>query len=298
MDIERILSGRALAMERTALPSIAARAASLAGSMTVEQLTDRYQALVTGQEIRQLPVRRVGDKALIPVFGILTPDSFLAWWLGGTTYDSIIQASEEAANDAQVAETILVIDSPGGDAMLASETAARLRELRAVKPIRAIARGWMASAALWIGAQATEVIATPSALVGSVGVFILHVDVSALNERIGVKPTYIATSPRKVETSPDIPLSDDTRAHLQAQVDEVFGRFVADLAAGRRITSAKVKRDFGDGRVFSAEEAKRRGIVDRVATLDALVGPAGIKSGPARAAAEALQRDRDWLDCV
>jgi ClpP class serine protease len=75
------------------------------------------------------------------------------------------------------------------------------------------------SAGYWLASQCTELVATPSGETGSVGVFMVHSDLSKMNERIGYKPTYIGTPRYKAEGNPDTELSDDTR-----KVSAIAGR--------------------------------------------------------------------------
>lgn len=132
----------------------------------------------------------------------------------------------------------------------------------------------MASAAFWLGASASTVVATPSADVGSVGVFMVHLEQSRLNDQIGITVTYVSSTPQKVEGNPDTPLGDDARAFLQSRVDQTYATFISDLALGRKVSAAKVRADYGQGRAFGAAECLRRGMVDQVGTLESLLAPA------------------------
>jgi ClpP class serine protease len=79
-------------------------------------------------------------------------------------------------------------------------------------------------------------------------------------------------SPKKNEAHPFGPLSDDARAHLQSRVNDAGGAFIKAVASGRKVSQAKVKEEFGQGHMFGAREAVARGMADRVATLDQVVG--------------------------
>jgi ClpP class serine protease len=137
----------------------------------------------------------------------------------------------------------------------------------------AIANTLAASAAYWIGSQASEFVMAPSADVGSIGAMILHQDVSGMLDQWGIKMTMIRSeqSPLKNEAHPFGPLSEDAQAFLQARANESGADFVKAVASGRRVTQTKVREEFGQGRVFSAREAVARGMADRVATLDQVI---------------------------
>jgi capsid assembly protease len=90
-------------------------------------------------------------------------------------------------------------------------------------------------------------------------------------------------SPKKNEAHPFGPLSDEARANLQARVNDSGAEFIRAVASGRKVSQTKVKEEFGQGRMFGAKEAIARGMVDRVATLDQVVGDM-ISKSPARPA--------------
>src|SRR3972149_5950690 len=81
-------------------------------------------------------------------------------------------------------------------------------------------------------------------------------------ERPGVKTTRVRAGRFKTERSPFEPLSDEARAALQARVDTVYEMFVNDVAAGRRVTPDAVRGGFGEGRLVTASDALREGMVD------------------------------------
>ena len=118
-------------------------------------------------------------------------------------------------------------------------------------------------AGYWLSAQCTELIITPSGDTGSVRVFMVHGDVSQMNEKIGYRPTYIGTPRYKAEGNSDSPLSDDTRKYLQSQVERVYEQFVADIVRdrGRALTADSVRKTFGEGRTVDAAQRKT---VDRL----------------------------------
>jgi HK97 family phage major capsid protein len=136
----------------------------------------------------------------------------------------------------------------------------------------------MASAAYWIGSQCDEVVATPSAAVGSIGVFMVHLDESAFDERIGLQYSLIFAGKHKVDGNPYEPLSDDARAALQEQVDEYYTLFVNDVARGRKVNASKVRAGYGEGRCLTATQAMDAGLVDRIDTFDGVLSSLGAKN--------------------
>jgi len=230
-----------------------------------------------------------GAVATIPVYGVLVPRaSMMTDMSGGTSFEKLTAQLREAMANPAVSTIVLDIDSPGGNVAGATEFARALMKARAKKPIIAQAQYTMASAAYWIAAACTEIVAAPSARVGSVGVYAIHKDLSEKQKAEGVKLTYISAGKHKVEGNDSEPLSDDALASIQAMVDESYGQFVADVAKGRGISVDAVKSGYGEGRVVGSAEAKSLGMVDRIATLEETISRVlttdAAGGGPARAA--------------
>jgi signal peptide peptidase SppA len=209
------------------------------------------------------PVRE-GATLIMPLSGPLSPAG--SYW-GGTSTEAFAQAIREAAADDRVGTIVLKIMSPGGLVWGTQEAGDAVFEARQSKPVIAVADKYSFSAAHWIATQASAYYATPSGQVGSVGVRAGHVDNSGFEEKIGMKTTLIASSAKKVSAHPYAPLSDEDRAEMQAEVDEMAQDFIAAIARGRGIKASEVSAIHGTGEVFSARRAAERGMIDGVMTL-------------------------------
>lgn len=237
-------------------------------TMTVEEAR-RQMGLETVEEETDEPS---GAIALIPLRGVITPrGSFLDMLFGGPRGLLDFRASLRAAvNDPAIEAILLDVDSPGGSVSMTPEAAAAVRAARAVKPIVASANAMAASGAYYIASQADELVMTPSGIVGSIGVFSTHGEISKLEERIGIKTTLIhaAASPRKTDGNMYEPLSAEARADIQAIVDEICEEFIADVAAGRGVSADDVRANYGQGACLRAPAALAAGMVDRVETIE------------------------------
>ena len=236
---------------------------------------DEIRAALGGDEPRPVTRESGGAIAVIPLYGIIAHRmNLLMAFSGGTSLGHFRNQLRKAVDDSEIGAIILDIDSPGGSTFMLNEAAADIRDAKAVKPVIAVVNPLMASAALWLGAQASELVITPSGEAGSLGVFMVHEDYSKQNEALGLKVTYIASkvSPHKVEGNSDEPLKDETRAYLQGRVDAVADDFVKAVAKGRGLKVTDVKANFGQGRTLFANEALAAKMVDRVETLEATIG--------------------------
>jgi signal peptide peptidase SppA len=237
-----------------------------------ERLTAEEIEARVGGSSSQRQVSTGGSVAVLPVYGVLIPRATLfSEMSGGTSVQQLSETFRALVADDSIGAILLDVDSPGGMTDLIPEFAAEIRDARGAKPIVAIANTDAASAAYWLAAQADEFVVTPSGMVGSIGVFAAHEDVSALQEMMGVKTTLVSAGKFKTETNPFEPLSDEARSALQDRVDPFYGMFVDDVAAGRGVTSAVVRNGFGEGRVVTATDAVAQGMADRVDTFEATV---------------------------
>jgi signal peptide peptidase SppA len=186
---------------------------------------------------------------------------------GGTTFEALGQHLHAAVADPNVKTILFDVDSPGGNVAGASEFAREVMRARTIKPVIAHANHLMASAAYHAMSGATEIVASPSALAGSIGVFTLHNDISDALTQMGIKRSVISAGKFKAEGADGGPLSDDAKAHIQGLVDGAYGRMVGDIAKGRGVRPADVRNGFGEGRSLNAEQALAVGLIDRIATI-------------------------------
>ena len=270
------------------------------GRLTAEEIRARV-----GEAGDRPAPRTSGAVAVIPVHGVIAHRYFEAS-SGMTSADEISAMFRRALQSDDVGTILFDISSPGGTVAGVPELAAEIFAARDQKRIVAHANGLMASAAYWIGSQAHEVVMIKSGDVGSIGVYSLHEDWSGYLEKEGIKITALKFGDRKIEGAPWEPLDEEARAEFQSRVNAIGRDFQAAVARGRGVDVADVRRDFGDGRVFGAKEAKKRGLVDRVATFDETItrltkGRGGgrradtsVRQAPV--AAEQAQADRDLLE--
>ncbi len=230
-----------------------------------------------------------GGVVILPLRGPLTHRrTFMSDFFGATTYDILRRALAEAVADATVGTIILDIDSPGGSTHGLQETGDAVYAARKKKKVIALVNPLCASAAYWIASQAGEIIAVPSADIGSVGVFMLHFDHSGMMADMGVKATFIFAGEHKVEGNAFEPLSDGAKEYLQGEVNGVYRNFLKTVARGRGVAVADVEKNYGQGRTLMAADAVSVGMIDQVATFEAVL--AGAASRPARAQASSSIR--------
>lgn len=230
--------------------------------------------------------------AIIPVIGsLVNRGAWIGTNSGTTSYEGIAAQVRDARSDPNVRAIVLDLDSPGGEATGMFGLAAAIRETAKEKPVVALVNDMAASAAYGIASQATEIVVSPTSVVGSIGVVLTHFDRSGEMAAKGIKPTLIYAGANKVDGNPFGPLSDAVRADLQSQVAKFYDQFVSLVAVGRgdRLTEQDARAT--EARTFLGQEAVDRGLADRVASFDAVLASLQSEAkAPARGASKGVRR--------
>ncbi|WP_099863733.1 S49 family peptidase [Pararhizobium haloflavum] len=234
--------------------------------------------------------RKMGSTAIITIDGSLVNRGA---WIGASSglvsYEGIEAQLMDAAGDPEISAIILDINSFGGEATGMFGLAATVRALREQKPIVAFINDVAASAAYGIAASATEVVISPTSVVGSIGVVMLHLDRSDELKAKGVKPTFIHAGAHKVDGNSFGPLTEEVRASLQRDVMTFYDRFLETVEAGRgeRTTAAAARRT--EAKTFIGQQAIDAGLADRIGTLAELLASPS-KPGPSGQTAQETAR--------
>jgi signal peptide peptidase SppA len=204
----------------------------------------------------------VDGVGVIPIAGVIGKGlSPLENMMGAVDVNDLSATVDAMAADPAVEKIAFNISSPGGTVTGVEELANKIRDLG--KPTMAYTDSEMASAAYWIGSQADRVVASPSATVGSVGVYMAIPDMSKLYESQGVRMVVIKStgSPLKGAGIEGTSLSDEQLADLQASVDSIHEDFKASIRAKRKMVADSALR----GQVFSGKQAATQGLVTGLA---------------------------------
>lgn len=235
-----------------------------------------------------------GTVAVLPMFGTMSRRmGMLGAMSGGLSVESFSKAFQELVDDESVSAIVLDVDSPGGSVYGIEELSQQIFDARSKKRILAVADQLMASAAYYVASSADELIVSPSGEVGSIGVYAMHFDYSAALEEEGIVVTIIKAGERKAEGNPFESLSEEAVEHMQSMVDAYYAQFRAAVARNRGVSEADVDANYGQGLTFDAKRAVERGMVDRIATLDQVLGELTGNSVTTKTPLEAAVEDMD-----
>jgi protease-4 len=200
--------------------------------------------------------------------------------------DTLARQLREVRLDADIDALVLRVDSPGGSAT-ASEVILREMQLlkQAGKPVIVSMGSVAASGGYWISCQADGIVAAPSTITGSIGVFGMSPNIEGLMEDVGVHVDTVQTGPFSSLMSIYRHKTDAELALMQQYVDAIYDGFLDRVSSGRDL-EREVVHDIAQGRVWAGSDALTLGLVDQLGDLDDAIA----------LAAEALDADEWFVD--
>ncbi len=200
--------------------------------------------------------------------------------ISGMILDSreLLEQIKKFAENDGIKAIVLRIDSPGGAVGPAQEIYRQIRKTVEKKKVVASLGSIAASGGYYIASAADGIVANPGTITGSIGVVMGYTNFEALFKKIGLSPVVIKSGEYKDIGSPVREMTESERILLQRFTDTIHRQFVEDVSAGRRMKPEDVGQ-VADGRIFSGEEAKDFGLVDRLGNLEDAIEWAGELGG-------------------
>jgi len=209
--------------------------------------------------------------AVISIQGVLTSST-----------DTIKQFKQYEENK-DVKALVLRIDSPGGTVVAAQEIYAEIQKLRKNKVVLASMGNVAASGGYYVASATEEIVANPGTLTGSIGVISEYPNIEELMKKVGLRSEVMKSGRFKDLGNPTREMTEEERQLLQDLIDNIHRQFIRDVALGRGRTVEEIE-PLADGRVFTGEQAKENGLVDRLGNfqdaLDRAAELAGIEGKP------------------
>lgn len=234
-----------------------ARASILAGGLT-ERLQQNGNA----------PYPVVDGIAVIEIAGVLIHrGGWIGQSSGQTSYEGIAAQFEAAAGDPAVRGIALEIDSFGGEVAGVFDLADRIRAIRGTKPVWAFVAEHAFSAGYALASQADRILLPRTAAVGSIGVVVMHADLSGQLDQDGVRVTLIHSGQHKVDGNPYEPLPENVRDDIQREIDVLRFLFAETVAAGRAGRLSQEAALATEAATFRGTDAVAAGLADEVVDL-------------------------------
>jgi len=230
---------------------------------------------VRGGEYREIPSDTLGlnngeKVAVIYASGAITSGRSSSGPLSGESVgsDTVVAAVNDAANDRTVKAIVLRVDSGGGSALASDLMWYALENAKAKKPVVVSMGDVAASGGYYIACNANKIVAEPSAITGSIGIFVFKPNIKGFYDWIGVSNEYTMRGKNAGIFRATEKWTPEERAKMESQISSVYyDSFIPKVAAGRKKTTEE-SNTLGQGRVWTGTQAKANGLIDEFGGLE------------------------------
>ncbi|MEM6301481.1 MAG: signal peptide peptidase SppA [Pseudomonadota bacterium] len=214
--------------------------------------------------------------AVVSAEGAIMPGRSQAGVIGA---DTVAKQLSDAAARTDTKALVLRVNSGGGSAFASELIREELARISAAGTPVVVSMGAVAaSGGYYLAVAGDEIVATPTTITGSIGVFAAFPTFERLLERGGVYTDGLGTTAYAGGLRPDRPLAPAIEEAVELSIANTYEHFVALVAEGRGLDRATVEQ-YAQGRVLSASDALAAGLVDRLGSLDEAIEAAAALAG-------------------
>jgi len=182
--------------------------------------------------------------------------------------DTVVQAVNDAAADSTVKAIILRVDSPGGSALASDLMWFALENAKAKKPVVVSMGDVAASGGYYIATNAHKIVAQPTTVTGSIGVFMGKPIIKGMYDWLGITNEYILRGKNAGVFRVTEKWTPEERARMEAQTNGIyFDNFLPKVSSGRNLSMERAN-ELGQGRVWTGTQAKENGLIDEFGGLE------------------------------
>ena len=196
----------------------------------------------------------------------------------GINSEKVIKDLRKLKDDDDVKAVVFRVNSPGGSAYGSEQIWHAITQLKEKKPVIVSMGDYAASGGYYISCNADTIVAEPTTLTGSIGIFGMVPNFQALTKKIGVNIDVEKTNTLADMSNTYRPMTDSEKALMQKMVEQGYDLFTTRCAEGRGMTQEQIDA-IGQGRVWTGAMALERGLVDVLGGLDDAIDIAVNKAG-------------------
>jgi protease-4 len=185
----------------------------------------------------------------------------------GIVSEKVSKDLHKLKNDKSVKAVVLRVNSPGGSAYGSEQIWVAVNELKKEKPVVVSMGDYAASGGYYISCPADCIVAEPTTLTGSIGIFGMVPNAGKLADKVGVKFDVVKTNKYSDFGSLDRPLRTDEQALLQMMINQGYDIFLTRCAEGRGMLKEEIEK-IAQGRVWAGAKAQELGLVDELGGID------------------------------
>lgn len=182
--------------------------------------------------------------------------------------DDMVADLRDLKEDDDVKAVVIRVNSPGGSAFASEQIWHAIQELKAKKPVVISMSDYAASGGYYISCGASKIIASPSTITGSIGIFGMIPNFGKLATKVGLSFDVVKTNKLSdFGGGSTRTMTDEEKTLLQMQIVNGYNTFVKRCADGRHMTKQSIE-NIAQGRVWTGEKALKLGLVDELGTFD------------------------------
>ena len=185
----------------------------------------------------------------------------------GIVAREIVKTINDVAKDSTVKSVVLRVSSPGGSAYASEQIWHALSELKKAKPLIISMGDYAASGGYYISCMGNVILAQPTTITGSIGIFGVIPNIQGLNDKIGITYDGVKTNKMSDAITVNRRFTPEERDLMQNYVNRGYELFVKRCADGRKKSINEIKA-IAEGRVWTGEDALKIGLVDRIGGLE------------------------------
>lgn len=268
----------------TFAPAEQAIACGLVDELKYRPDAEEYVKELAGQTDKQLKSAGINQIKGIKTTEKKSPDRIAILYAEGeivpevvSSYSTEQKITEKVAdeliklkNDDEVKAVVFRVNSPGGSAFVSEQIWRQVIELKKVKPIVVSMGNVAASGGYYIACAANKIIAEPNTLTGSIGIFGIFPNITGLLSKLDVTTDIVKTNTYADLGDMSRLMRDDEKQLIQGYVERGYDIFITRCADGRNMSKEAIN-EIGQGRVWTGEQAKERGLIDELGGIDTAI---------------------------
>lgn len=215
----------------------------------------------------------------------------------GIVGNKVIRDLRDLKENEDIKAVVLRVNSPGGSAFASEQIWHAVKELKTAKPVIVSMGDYAASGGYYISCIADTIVAEPTTLTGSIGIFGMVPNLKDLSEKIGI--TYDVVKTNKFSDLGNImrPFNDDEKTLIQMTISEGYDTFITRCAEGRLMSKEAIEK-VAEGRIWTGETARELGLVDELGGIDKALEIAVTKAGIEEYTVISYPKKKDFLSSL
>jgi protease-4 len=255
--------------------------------------------IITPSDLAQIPQKQSSAEkiAVYYAFGDIV-DNPSSMNMSEIASRQVCRDLAELADDSQIKAVVIRINSGGGSAYASEQIWHSIQKLKSKKPVIISMGGMAASGGYYMACAGNEIVALPSTLTGSIGIFGMIPDASnLLKEKLGLNFDAVQTNRHADFGTMSRPFNPEETALMQRYIESGYRLFLKRVSDGRNLTLQQTGK-LAEGRVWTGEQALKNGLVDQMGTLQTALERAAKKAGITDYSVTTYPKPQKWYESL